>query len=341
MPLTGGSTSPLLMKILYAIQGTGNGHISRAREIVPLLQQYGELDLLVSGTEAEVSLSQPLKYRFHGFSFVFGTNGGVDNWATYKLMNLPQLLKDAGSLKLKQYDLVINDFEPVSAWACRLQKAPSVSLSHQCSFLSQKTPRPPKWSWAEWLFKYYSPTTFHVGFHFERYDDFINTPVIRSEIRNLQTSNLGHYCVYLPAYDDKLLLSLLGKAKKVEWHVFSKREKTAYQKGNVKIIPVNNEQFNNSLAGCEGLLTGGGFEGPAEALFLKKKVMMIPMKGQYEQQCNALAASKLGVPVIYDIDDQFIYHINNWIGANNKIAVDFPDETARIVDNLVNKFARK
>src|ERR1700734_409394 len=58
------------MKILYAIQGTGNGHISRAREIVPLLQQYGELDLLVSGTEAEVSLSQPLKYRFHGFSFV-------------------------------------------------------------------------------------------------------------------------------------------------------------------------------------------------------------------------------------------------------------------------------
>jgi len=26
----------LTMKILYAIQGTGNGHISRAREIVPL-----------------------------------------------------------------------------------------------------------------------------------------------------------------------------------------------------------------------------------------------------------------------------------------------------------------
>jgi hypothetical protein len=48
------------MKILFGIQGTGNGHISRAREIVPLLQQYGEVDLIVSGTEAEVSLSQPL-----------------------------------------------------------------------------------------------------------------------------------------------------------------------------------------------------------------------------------------------------------------------------------------
>ena len=329
------------MKILYAIQGTGNGHISRAREIVPLLQQYGEVDLLVSGTEAEVSLSQSLKYRFHGFSFVFGTNGGVDNWATFKIMNLPRLWHDIRSLPLKQYDLIINDFEPVSAWACKLQKIPSVSLSHQCSFISPNTPRPAKRSWAEWLFKYYSPTTHHIGFHFERYDDFIHTPVIRSEIRNLKTSNLGHYTVYLPAYDDKLLAKLLNKTGKVQWQIFSKRQKTAWQQGNVQIFPVNNEAFNISLATCAGLLTGGGFEGPAEALFLQKKVLMIPMKGQYEQQCNALAASKLGVPVINEIDDRFVYHINNWISSDNKITVDFPDETAQIVDNMIKRYGKQ
>jgi len=329
------------MKILYAIQGTGNGHISRAREIVPLLQKYGEVDLLVSGTEAEVSLSQPLKYKFHGFSFVFGTNGGVDNWATFKLMNLPRLLKDIRSLPLKQYDLIINDFEPVSAWACKLQKIPSVSLSHQCSFVSPNTPRPAKWSWAEWLFKYYSPTTHHIGFHFERYADFIHTPVIRSEIRNLKTSNQGHYSVYLPAYDDKTLAKLLNKTKDVQWQVFSKRQKVAYREGNVEIFPVNNEAFNTSMANCEGLLTGGGFEGPAEALFLQKKVLMIPMKGQYEQQCNALAASKIGVPVIHEIDDHFFYKINNWIADDKKILVNFPDETAQIVDNMVKQYAKQ
>ncbi|MCO5946267.1 glycosyltransferase family protein [Mucilaginibacter flavidus] len=327
------------MKILYAIQGTGNGHISRAREIVPLLQQHGEVDLLVSGTEAEVTLAQPLKYKFHGFSFVFGTNGGVDNWATFKLMNTPRLFKDIFTLPLKQYDLIINDFEPVSAWACKLQRIPAVSLSHQCSFVSPKTPRPAKWSYAEWLLKYYSPTAHHIGFHFERYDDFIHTPVIRSEIRSLVTSNLGHYTVYLPAYDDKLLARELNKTNK-EWHIFSKRQKTHYTQGNVKIFPVNNQDFNNSLASCEGLLTGGGFEGPAEALFLQKKVMMIPMKGQYEQQCNALAASKLGVPVIHEIDDKFIYYVNNWLNDGKKVHVDFPDETAQIVDDMVKKYAR-
>jgi uncharacterized protein (TIGR00661 family) len=328
------------MKILYAIQGTGNGHISRAREIVPLLQQYGEVDLLVSGTQAEVSLSQPLKYKFHGFSFVFGTNGGVDKWATYKIMNTRRLWRDIRSLPLKQYDLIINDFEPVSAWACRLQKIPSVSLSHQCSFISPKTPRPSKWNVGEWLLRYYSPTTYHIGFHFERYADFIHTPVIRSEIRDLRTTNLGHYTVYLPAYDDKMLTHLLKKTEKVQWQIFSKRQKTPVQDGNVKIFPVNNEAFNSSLASCEGLLTGGGFEGPAEALFLGKKVLMIPMKNQYEQQCNALAASKLGVPVIHEIDDYFIYHINNWLNDHKKIQVNFPDETAQIIDNLVKQYAK-
>lgn len=329
------------MKILFAIQGTGNGHISRAREIVPLLQQYGEVDLLVSGTEAEVSLSQPLKYRFHGFSFVFGTNGGVDKWASFKIMDLPQLWRDIRSLPLKQYDLIINDFEPVSAWACRLQKVPSVSLSHQCSFVSPNTPRPAKGDSAgKWLLKHYSPTTYHVGFHFERYDDFIHTPVIRSEIRKMKTANLGHYTVYLPAYDDKTLVKHLNKTHAAEWQIFSKRQKTHYREGNVQIFPVNNEAFNTSLANCEGLLTGGGFEGPAEALFLQKKVLMIPMKGQYEQQCNALAAAQLGVPVVNEIDDSFATRLNTWINDDKKVLVNFPDETAQIVDDMVKKYAR-
>ncbi|WP_426669174.1 glycosyltransferase family protein [Mucilaginibacter sp. McL0603] len=328
------------MKILYAIQGTGNGHISRAREIVSLLQQYGELDLLISGTEAEVSLSQPIKYRLHGFSFVFGTRGGVDKWATFKLMNLRKLWHDMHHLPLAQYDLIINDFEPVSAWACRLQKLPSVSLSHQCSFVSHKTPRPAKWNYAEWLFKYYSPTTHHIGFHFEKYDDFIHTPVIRGDIRNLEPVNDGHYTVYLPAYDDKTLVSYLRKTGSVQWHIFSKRQKMHYQDGNIQIFPVNNESFNKSMASCEGLLTGGGFEGPAEALYLKKKVLMIPMIGQYEQQCNALAASKIGVPVIHAIDEDFTEQLNKWIADDNRIEVNFPDETAQIVDNMIKRYAK-
>jgi hypothetical protein len=55
------------MKVLYAIQGTGNGHLSRAREIIPILQNQVEtLDLLVSGAQHQVEYEHEIKYRFKG-----------------------------------------------------------------------------------------------------------------------------------------------------------------------------------------------------------------------------------------------------------------------------------
>lgn len=327
------------MRILFAIQGTGNGHISRAREIIPLLQQYGHLDILISGYQADILPDQPLSYRFHGFSFIFGKKGGVNHWLTYKNMDLKRLWRDIRSLPLKKYDLIVNDFEPVTAWACRLQGRPSVALSHQASFLSEKTPRPAQRSlYTEWIFKHYAPASEKIGFHFEAYDDFIHTPVIRSEIRSLETRTLDHITVYLPAYDDRLLIKYFHQLPEVRWEVFSKHTRKAYREKNVSVQPVTNAAFNQSLAGCAGLLTGGGFEGPAEALFLKKKLLLLPMHYQYEQQCNAEAARRLGVPVIYKLNDEFTNALKDWIHDPHKIDISFPDDTERIVRGMVERF---
>jgi UDP:flavonoid glycosyltransferase YjiC (YdhE family) len=34
------------MKILYAVQGTGNGHVSRACDVIPELKKYAQVDIL-------------------------------------------------------------------------------------------------------------------------------------------------------------------------------------------------------------------------------------------------------------------------------------------------------
>ncbi|MET3112896.1 uncharacterized protein (TIGR00661 family) [Pedobacter sp. CG_S7] len=328
------------MKILYAIQGTGNGHISRAREIVPLLQQYGEVDILISGTQSDVKLLQPLKYQFHGFSFIFGKKGGVHHWETFKTMNLPRFIKDMNQVPLKDYNLIINDFEPVTAWACKLQGLESVGLSHQAAFQSQKVPKPRSIDWAQLVMKYYAPATNYVGFHFQKYDEFIYTPVIRSEIRRLIISNLGHYTVYLPSVDDKLMVPLLQQMPEVQWHVFSKHTCIKYTAKNVQVSPVHNEEFNASLASCEGLFTGGGFEGPAEALFLGKKLLVMPMRFQYEQQCNAYALKQMGFPVIWGSNKNWLPHLKEWISIPQEHNFVFPDETAAVIANVVNTFAR-
>ena len=328
------------MKILYAIQGTGNGHVSRAREIVPLLQQYGEVDLLISGTQADVKLEQEIRYKLHGFSFIFGKKGGVDHYGTWKSMDLPRFIKDTRTLPLEDYNLILNDFEPVTAWACKLRGIESVGLSHQASFQSKKVPKPKSIDWAQLVMKYYAPATHYVGFHFDRYDDFIYTPVIRSEIRNAIPFNLGHYSVYLPAIDDKWLVPILKQIPQVEWQVFSKHTKTYYSEANVHVYPVNNEAFNKSLATCEGLLTGGGFEGPAEALFLEKKLLVVPMKFQYEQQCNAFALKKFGIPVIWGSNKNWLPIIKDWVTKPQAHKFHFPDETAAVIDKVVKQFAR-
>ncbi|MCO4293093.1 glycosyl transferase [Solitalea sp. MAHUQ-68] len=328
------------MKILYAIQGTGNGHISRARDIIPHLQNYGELDLLISGTQADVSLTQSVGYKLHGFSFVFGKKGGVDHWKTFKIMNLKQLYTDIKRLPLEQYDLIINDFEPVTAWACKLRKLPIVGLSHQSAFLSEKSPRPehvlPQWE--ELVLKHYAPVKESIAFHFERYDSFINTPVIRKEIRELEPTNNGHYTVYLPAHDDVTLVEHLKQVKGVKWEVFSKHSSQNYTVENVEVLSINNQLFNKSLASCEGFLTGGGFEGPAEALFLGKKILSIPMLNQWEQQCNAEALRLMGVPVIRKIDDLFAAKVKHWVEEGHVIKVNYPDETEKVIESLMKKY---
>ncbi len=55
--------------------------------------------------------------------------------------------------------------------------------------------------------------------------------------------------------------------------------------------------FFGSVPSCKGLVTDAGFETPAEALYLVKQLLVIPMNGQYEQQCNAAAPQQMGVVV--------------------------------------------
>lgn len=326
------------MKILFAIQGTGNGHISRAREIIPFLEEHGEVDLLVSGTQLDVKLPYPIKYRLHGLSFTFGKKGGVDIWDSFRKLNTWRLLRDIRKLPVKEYDLVINDFEPVSAWACRLRKKPCIALSHQAAFLSPRTPRPGSRSYfAEAILKHYAPSTKAYGFHFEPYDDFIYPPVIRSEVRTLQPKDKGHVTVYLPAYDDKLLVTFFERVRDVSWEVFSKHTREPYERGHVKVLPINNEAYTESLANSTGIITGGGFEAPAEAIFLNKKVMVIPMTGQYEQHCNALGAKKAGCTVVKEINGNFVNEIKRWLEYGHPVHINYPDNTQAIVKKLIHE----
>jgi uncharacterized protein (TIGR00661 family) len=330
------------MKILYAIQGTGNGHLSRAMDIVPMLQQKGALDILVSGIQADLVLPYTVKYKFKGLSFIFGKKGGIDLLATYRKSNLKKLYEEIKSLPIEEYDLVISDFEPVSAWACRMKHRPCIGLSHQEAVINSKSPKPVKSDpLGKAILHNYVPVTHAYGFHFMEYDKNIFTPVIRSQVRNAVPQDKGHFTVYLPAWSDERIIKVLSEVKNIQWQVFSKHTKKKYQEKNIHIRPINNDAFIESFINCSGILCGAGFETPAEALFLKKKLMVIPMKGQYEQQCNAAALQQMGVPVIKKLKLKHLDKIKAWTESTAILSVNYPNITERVLDGIIEKHGKK
>jgi uncharacterized protein (TIGR00661 family) len=330
------------MKILYAIQGTGNGHLTRGMEIVAILQKKGEVDVLISGTQADLPFPFPVKYRFRGLSFIFGKKGGIDVWKTYVKMNSRRLLKEIKSFRIDEYDLIISDFEPVSAWAANLAKKPCIALSNQVATLHPLAPKPKKKDIiGKLVLKHYAPCTYQYGFHFKALDNNIFTPVIRGEVRRHEVTDNRHYTVYLPSYDDKRILKHLGKFKTVRWEVFTKHNHEAWEYKNVSFQPISSEAFLSSMASSSGVICNAGFGTASEALFLKKKLLVIPMKGQYEQKCNAQMLKSMGVPVLKKLKKKHHRKIQSFIDSTEVVEVDYPDITEQILDTIIENHAGK
>ena len=57
------------MKVLYAVQGTGNGHISRSKEVIKQLGKNCEVDVLLSESQHEVDLGFEVKYKLKGLGW--------------------------------------------------------------------------------------------------------------------------------------------------------------------------------------------------------------------------------------------------------------------------------
>lgn len=323
------------MKILYAIQGTGNGHLTRAKEIIPILQQKGDLDILLSGNENNIPLGYDVKYNLKGLNFTFGKNGGIDFIASYKKMNLYRFYKEIKNLPVKEYDLIINDFEPVSAWAARLNNVNIISLSHQNAVLDSASPKIGKFKIEKLILKYYAPSKVRFGFHFNSYSSAIFLPIIRKKIRHKTVKNKGHFTVYLPSYHHDKIAKILSKIPIVKWHIFSKDTTKLIFEKNITIFPVNEFDFIKSMASSSGVLCGAGFETPSEALFLKKRLMVIPMKNQYEQQCNALALKEMGVHTIKKLSKKQVPKIAKWIRSENIIEVNYADTTEDLLEALL------
>jgi len=95
---------------------------------------------------------------------------------------------------------------------------------------------------------------------------------------------------------------------------------------------IDERLFTKTLENCKGVLCGAGFELPAESIYLKKKLFVIPIKGQYEQLCNCEALKMIGVDYSYDLN---VAQLQRWVDSNKIIEKDFPDQTEEIIQKVI------
>jgi hypothetical protein len=307
------------MRVLYGIQGTGNGHLSRAQELIPALRRYARVDVLISGNQSQLDTDLEFDYKMSGLTFVQGKKGSISWSGTLKNFHFKDFYRSVRSLPVESYDLIISDFEPVSAWAARLRGIPSVELSHQAAVIHPSAPKPDRLSvLGKFVLNNYCPSSSKFGLHFDSYAPSIFTPIIRRSIRQLSSVD-GTF-----------------KQFECEWHVFSRHTSALRRQGNVVFHPIDQKVFVSHLEQCGGVLCGAGFELPSEAIYLEKKLMVIPLAGQYEQYCNAQALKNMGIEVMENLDLIHYRTMYKWLNSEFRCKVNYPENTDLIAQEVLN-----
>lgn len=326
-----------MRRILYAIQATGNGHLNRAMTIIPELKKRADVDILISGDQAELQLPFEVAYRLHGMTYYYNNTGGINYLKTLLRLNFFKLIKDIFTLPIEDYDLVISDFEPISMWAAKLKEIPGATLCNQTVIMEKGVSRPKSFNpLAKFILKYLVPAGHKFGYHYIKFRKNIFTPLIRSEIRNSEITDLGHYTIYLPSYIDENLIKFFKGFSGTEWQVFSKNCQFEYRSSNVTILPVNKEKFTQSIVSCRGIICNSGFETTAEALFLGKKLLIIPQKSQYEQLYNTHVLNSMGIRSVKELNKKSTTIIEQWLESEAIVKIEYPDVTQEIIESLMS-----
>ncbi|TXR53763.1 MJ1255/VC2487 family glycosyltransferase [Reinekea thalattae] len=281
------------MKILYGVQGTGNGHITRARAMQVALAEAGiEVDWVFSGRDKDKFFDMQAfgDYKvFKGLSFATRA-GKIDLIKTFAEASLVQMYQDIRTLNVEHYDLVVTDFEPVVAWAARKKNIACIGIGHQYAF-DQDIPKAENTIASEAIMKWFAPVDLGVGVHWHHFGAPVLPPIIERDSHACTGTN--RTLVYLPFEKSQQVLSVLMQFEHP--FIYHCGDIAPGEYGNVLVRGFSRDGFKDSLHSTDGVICNAGFELASEALSLGRKIMVKPLKGQMEQASNALALSQLGL----------------------------------------------
>ncbi|UQA56658.1 MJ1255/VC2487 family glycosyltransferase [Polyangium aurulentum] len=303
------------MKILYGVVGEGMGHAMRSRVMLEhLVGQGHELEIMASGRAVEF-----LKKRFEGVNRIHGLHmiyeeNRVRRGKTFlsnavaSAAGLPKNIAAYFDL-IKDFrpEMVISDFESWTYLYAKMHRLPIISVDNM-QILNRCTHGPDILRGDD--------AEFHIARLFVKgklpfCDHYLITsffrppirkpktslfpPILRPEILSADRRRGEHLIVYQTAEGNTSLSDTLTRTG-LECRIYGMRRGITEEQveGNLRYRPFSEAGFIDDLASARGVIAGGGFTLMGEAVYLRKPMLAVPIRHQFEQVLNARYLEKDG-----------------------------------------------
>jgi uncharacterized protein (TIGR00661 family) len=300
------------VRILYGVVGEGMGHAIRSRVVLDELARHHQSEVVVSG-RAHGYLKSLESERLGvnhiwGLSLVYEDNQ-VRNFRTV-LANLKGALVEGGwPENIRTFfdlaerfrpDVVVSDFESWSYLFARMHGLPVISVDNQqivarCELPPEVTEgHEAEAQLTRAIVKAKLPGCFHYLVTTFFYPPVVKSrttlvpPILRPLVLEARPEEGDHLLVYQTSTSDEGLLDRLRETG-LECRIYGVRRGLASEErdGKLRFMPFSDQGFVDDLRSARGVVANGGFTLLGEAVYLRRPVLSVPVRRQFEQVLNA------------------------------------------------------
>lgn len=323
------------MKILYGVQATGNGHISRSRKMAAHFRARGvDVTFLLSGRPREQLFDMACFGEFeHRAGLTMSLEQGRVGYIKTVTEAQPlTFMKDVHALSLDRYDLIVSDFEPVTAWAARTRGRTCIGIGHQYAF-RHAVPKVRGNPLANSVLRWFAPADIAVGLHWHHFDTEAFPPIIDTRLARRESLGERYILVYLPFEDQARVTRLLQGLSQHRFVQYAPTLNNA-ENGNVSLRKTCLDGFRHDLTGASAVICNAGFELVSECFHIGLPVLVKAVAGQVEQLSNALALRRLGWG--QTVEELEADALGAWLAsARPSGGMRYPDVAGALVDWLL------
>jgi uncharacterized protein (TIGR00661 family) len=337
---------------VFAVQGEGRGHLTQAIATYEMLIRKGHtVKAVLIGSSSRREIPAFVKERIKAPIISYQSPNFVTDkenksikigksvlfnllrWKVYK--NSIATIKEV--LQQHKPDVLLNFYEPLIGLGSffKPMHANIVSVAHQFIYLHPEFQFPKGGNQSDKLaIKQYTKLTakgsvklialsFYPLQQQEYKNIIISPPLLRKEVAEQELYEGNHLLVYLLNSGYMQDIINWNKANpQTQIHCFtdSATVKGKWQYSDTLCFhSLDDKKFLRYMAGAKALVTTAGFETVCEAMYMGKPVLMVPVKGHFEQWCNARDGAKAGAGIyadVFDLDALMNYYPKHQPGKN-------------------------